>query len=258
MQVVLTRAAHQVDAWRTALQAAGHEVHSLPLIEMAPVTQARALAERSWTWQQCAADASLRWDHIMWVSANAVEYFLQGRPVPSHTQCWATGGGTVAALLAAGALAEQIKAPDAQAAQWDSEHLWQVIKDHIHPGERLLVVRGSDDAVTQMPTGRNWLAQTAAAAGLQVHEIAVYVRQAPAFSAAQMNWLGSTQARQSIWLFSSSQAVQHLPHDIAWTGRPALATHPRIAQAATARGFVTQTCAPYQAAVLQALAQWLV
>jgi uroporphyrinogen-III synthase len=256
MQVVLTRAAHQVHAWQAALQAAGHEVHSLPLIEMAPVTQERAQAALSWAWQQCAADACPSWDHIMWVSANAVEYFLQGRPVPTSINCWATGGGTVAALLASGALAEQIKAPDAQAAQWDSEHLWQVVKDHIRPGERLLVVRGSDDALTQMPTGRNWLAQTAAAAGLQVHEVAVYVRQAPTFSVAQMTWLGSTQARQSIWLFSSSQAVQHLPNDMDWQGRQALATHPRIAQAASARGFVTQTCAPDQAAVLQALEQW--
>jgi uroporphyrinogen-III synthase len=41
----------------------------------------------------------------------------------------------------------------------------------------------------------------------------------------------------SIWLFSSSEAIAHLPIGLDWGQARALATHPRIAQAAREAGF---------------------
>ena len=59
------------------------------------------------------------------------------------------------------------------------------------------------------------------------------------------------------WLFSSSEAVGHLPTlapDADWSAAHALATHPRIAEAARALGMGTvQVVAPSPEAVSEAL-----
>jgi uroporphyrinogen-III synthase len=56
-----------------------------------------------------------------------------------------------------------------------------------------------------------------------------------------------------VWLFSSAEAVGHL-HGQALTGQRAIATHPRIAEAARAAGFHPVVLArPDPEAVTQAL-----
>jgi uroporphyrinogen-III synthase len=267
MQVVLTRPAEQASVWQQALQAVGCVVRLFPLIVTTDVVTPRACQALAQAWQVAAlsngsvrqGESLGRWDHIMFVSVNARAHFLQGRPAPTQPSYWATGAGTVAALQAAGVPLERIFSPADDAAQMDSEHLWQMVQKPaqghslVRPGQRLLIVRGSDDVHTEVPTGRNWLAEQAMGAGLHVQEVAAYVRRAPAFTPAQLSWLQSGVARQSTWVFSSSQALSHLPQDIAWQGIPALATHPRIAQVAQERGFAVQVCLPDVDAVIRAL-----
>lgn len=134
---------------------------------------------------------------------------------------------------------QAIDAPAAEAEQFDSESLWAQVRGQVPAGGRVLVVRGSD--AQGRSQGREWLAQQLAAQGVHVDLVAAYSRQAPTWTMAQL-----AQARAaasdgaSWWLFSSSEAVSHLGSLLPgqnWAGARAVATHPRIAQAAQALGF---------------------
>jgi uroporphyrinogen-III synthase len=74
-------------------------------------------------------------------------------------------------------------------------------------------------------------------AGAAVEAVAVYERRAPEFSPAQLERMHRACGDGSIWLFSSSEAIAHLPAGLDWRQARALATHPRIAQAAQQAGF---------------------
>ncbi|WP_434802542.1 hypothetical protein [Paracidovorax avenae] len=97
-------------------------------------------------------------------------------------------------------------------------------------------------------TGREWLAQRIAAAGGQAEFVAAYERGAPDFSAEQLALARAAATDGSLWLFSSSEAVAHLGAALPgqdWSGARALATHPRIAQAAQDAGFgAVRQCRP--------------
>ena len=101
------------------------------------------------------------------------------------------------------------------------------------------------------PEAGQWvalLAQQLRAVGIAVDFVAVYERQAP-----QWTPTFHAQAQQHLqdgshWLFSSSEAVMHLhnrfkPEQLA--ASTAIATHPRIAQAAYSAGFAhVKQCRP--------------
>jgi uroporphyrinogen-III synthase len=188
----------------------------------------------------------------MWVSGNAVGYFFKpnqatgqqniaGAAINSvvadtRLRHWATGPGTVAALVQHGVPVAQIEAPDADAAQWDSEALWQRVAGQIKPGSTVLILRGID--VGTPNASRDWLATQVRAAGGAVEFAAVYERRAPQFSTAQIAWAQQAAGDGSVWVFSSSQAVTHLPAiEGGWQDARCVATHERIAQAARAKGF---------------------
>ena len=68
----------------------------------------------------------------------------------------------------------------------------------------------------------------------------VYRRVAPVFDAARRALATSAATDGSLWLFSSSEAVFNLCAALPaqdWRAARALATHPRIAQAAREAGF---------------------
>ena len=74
------------------------------------------------------------------------------------------------------------------------------------------------------------------AAGAQVDFAAVYERGVPQFTAHQLQRMEAAAHDGSVWLFSSSEAVGHLPpHD--WSSARAVATHPRIAEAVRKAGW---------------------
>ncbi|MDR7375559.1 uroporphyrinogen-III synthase [Rhodoferax ferrireducens] len=239
MHAIVTRPAQDGLRWVRELAALGIRSTALPLIDIGPAADAQPVRQ---AWQQLAS-----YQAAMFVSGNAVQHFYAlNRPLaqsmPSQaaikTRAWATGPGTVAALRQAGVEPAQIDAPDAAAGQFDSEALWHIVAPRVQPGSRVLIVRGGDH--TGESAGRSWLAEQLAAAGAQVDTVVAYERRLPVFSAAQLAQAHQACTDGSVWLFSSSEAIAHLQTLLPGQDfRPAraVATHPRIAQAARAAGF---------------------
>ena len=172
LRVIVTRPAAQARVWLQGLQQHGLEAESFPLIEIAPALQPAAL-----TRLQHRVFESEELNACMWVSANAVNYFFQENKAFSDInkaqaaiknvaieltenffklRHWATGPGTVQALLAHGIAVEQIDSPSLDAGQWDSESLWEQVRIQVHAGTRLLILRGED--LGTPGAGREWLA----------------------------------------------------------------------------------------------------
>ena len=160
---------------------------------------------------------------------------------PTNVRCMAPGPGTVNALLARGVPATDIDAPAAHAGQFDSESLWHAMDGRDWHGRRVLIVRGQSPALGGAgSSGRDWLAQQLRQAGAHVDFVAAYQRRVPQLSAAQKARALAAATDASVWLFSSSEAIANLQAclpDTDWRQARALATHPRIAQAAKDAGW---------------------
>ena len=248
MRVVITRPAGDAQAWVDALQAAGHDALALPLIEVGPATHTQPVAQAWAQWPSFQA--------VMFVSAQAVRYFFDSQPADMRAEaaladsttwsngprCWATGPGTHKALLQAGVPQACIDSPVADAAQFDSEALWQRVSAQVKAGQSVLIVRGADahQAVQTSGSGRDWLAQQLQAAGAHVHFVVAYERRLPTWTPTQLALAQQAARDGSVWLLSSSQAVAHLQQLLpqqTWVNARCAATHLRIAQAAKALSF---------------------
>ncbi len=229
--VLVTRPEREAGPWVQALQAQGVRAEAFPLIEISALPQASAIQA---VWQQVPSCLA-----VMFVSANAVRFFMAAQPAACDLQAcraWATGPGTQAALLDSGWPAGQIDAPAADAAQFDSEALWALVADRVRAAAqtakvRVLIVRGAD-AQGQM-AGRDWLARQLADAGVEVLQTVAYERRAPVLSSSQQARAKQAMRDGSFWLFSSSEAAEHLLQacpQLDLSGARALATHPRIAE----------------------------
>lgn len=241
-RVIVTRAQREAKRWAADLSAQGFDALALPLIAVGPVADTAALTQ-----------AWLRLDDyrgVMFVSANAADYFFAGKPpsapdfsAQSGTRAWATGPGTARALLRLGVAPQRIDAPAADAGQFDSEALWQLVGGQVRPGQRVLIVRGADaeDATdSAQGSGRAWFAQRVAAAGAQPEFVVAYQRRVPVFSPSEQEQARQAASDGSVWLFSSAQALANLKTTLpgqSWLRARALATHPRIASAAKIAGF---------------------
>ena len=244
MRLIVTRPRREAQQWVLDLSAQGFEALALPLINIGPVDNAEALTS---AWQHLSDYVA-----VMFVSANAVAYFFESnkhseqdeRAVPAiKTRAWATGPGTTRALLKAGVAPEWLDAPALEASQFDSEALWHRVSDQVTPGTRVLIVRGQDAAgigSTGSGVGREWLAERIVHAGGTVDFVVSYQRSAPIFSPFEQALAQQAAIDGSVWLFSSSEALTHLVNKLpgqSFAGALALATHPRIAQAAKDAGF---------------------
>jgi uroporphyrinogen-III synthase len=247
MRLIVTRPAAQATGWVDGLRALGCEAQALPLIEIAPLAD-RGPVTAAWAELPAMALA-------MFVSANAVQHFFDARPAgrgwPPGVLAGSTGPGTSAALLAAGVPAADLVEPAPDAPRNDSEALWQQLAARPWAGRRALIVRGEE--------GRDWLADTLRAAGCAVDFLAAYRRRAPRPDADGLALLAAAQADPAghLWLFSSSEAVGHLRGLVPtadWSASAALASHPRIAQAARDAGF---GCVGTLPATPAELAGWL-
>ena len=230
MRVIVTRPESEARHWVDSLRGRGFDALAFPLISIVPTDVPDQLAAV----RRRLAD----FDAVMFVSGNAVRYFFAAGPAslgwPAHTRAWATGTGTRDALLAAGVPDAAIDAPAPEAAQFDSETLWRQVSHQAAPGKRMLIVRGADAGGG---AGRDWLAEQLQGAGAQVEAVIAYVRRAPEPDPAV---LGQLDAGEGVWLFSSSQGIANLRALLPgqdWAGSRAVATHPRIAQAARSAGF---------------------
>jgi len=228
MRLIVTRPAAQAVAWVAELQALGHEAVALPLIEIGPPADPTLVLD---VWRRLS-----QFKLVMFVSANAVQQFfaLATGPCPAGLRAASTGPGTSAALRRVGVPRATIVEPPADAPVFDSEALWAQLAAEDWAGRRVLVVRGEE--------GRDWLAETLRGRGASVEFVAAYQRRPPQLDAAARALLQQALAapQAHTWLFSSSEAVGHLRQlapGADWSSGRALASHPRIEQAARAAGF---------------------
>lgn len=256
--VLVVRPRAQALAWVDELAALGVAARALPLIEiLAAPEPARVDAVFA------AVEASAAQPVLVFVSPNAVLGFFaaiaSARGVAAHALAWpaharaaATGPGTVAALRECGVPAQCIVAPAADAGQFDSEALWAAISGWPWTARPAWIVRGNG--------GRDWLGRQLRAAGADVQVVQSYGRAAPELDDGERAVLARALAEpvRWIWMFSSSEAIDHLEAlapAARWDAGRALATHPRIAERATALGFGAVTIvSPSPAAVAAAVA----
>lgn len=262
-RVILTRPAGQSRAWREALQTAGHEVLDWPLIETRAADSPAAIDQ---AWQDRAGCRA--W---MFVSAPAVQHFFARRPADADLaglRCWATGPGTRRALHLCGVTDDRIDAPAEDAPQFDTEHLWALVRGQVAAwpsGQTVAIVRGTEaplehDAMPgwqaeQTGVGRDWLAEQLMAQGVQVRWVVAYQRGAPHWDAGQLQRASQALADGSVWVFSSSLAVHYLSQLLPQTScaaAQAIATHDRIAHALQDQGWGrVSVCKPQASELLQ-------
>ncbi len=244
-RIIVTRPERDAARWVSLLAQRGLAAEALPLIRIEGLPDSPAL-------QQARRDMG-SYAALMFVSGNAVAAFFASNQAPAQIvpaqaaidfiandgpRYMAPGPGTVAALREAGIPDAHIDAPALEAGQFDSEALWAVVARRPWQGRRVLIVRGQG-AGAEMPgasNGRDWLARQLAAAGALPEFLAVYQRSAPLFTAQQHKTIEDAAVDGSVWLFSSSEAVGHLPA-ADWSQARAVATHPRIAEAVRAAGW---------------------
>jgi uroporphyrinogen-III synthase len=248
MRLIVTRPLAQAEDWVRQLQVLRLDAVALPLIGIAAVDDAAPLRA---AWQQLP-DATL----VVFVSANAVVHFFAQRAAgsawPAGVLAGSTGPGTSAALRHAGVPASHIEEPATDAPHFDSEALWVGLQHRTWRGRRVWVVRGED--------GRDWLAERLLKAGAALDFVAAYRREMPQLSVGQHALLQAAMAEPAsyTWLFSSSLAVAHLQAlapGADWHAGMAMASHPRIAQAARDAGFGrVESVAPSARAVADRMA----
>lgn len=265
VRVVVTRVQPQASAWAEKISASGHDAVALPLIEVRGLLAPQAVQIAGQRWSSYTA--------AMFVSSHAVNFFFKENRALAReykaqdaikTRVWATGQGTAKALLAQGVAPELLDMPPAQAGQFDSEALWQVVGARVKPGDKVLIVRGNSGAPEGVATGdaqagvgRDWLAQRLTQAGAEVEFVVAYERGAPHWSTQQYALAQRAVQDGSVWLFSSTEALDHLRALLPsadWTQARAVATHPRIAAATSALGFgVVKPTKPTLEAVLASI-----
>ena len=262
-RVIVTRPARECQHWVEQLQRSGFAAEALPLIEIGPAADPLDVQALQNAWDSLDAYAA-----CLFVSGNAVRYFFKrNRPLapvkraqaaiknvasesstslPPHLRFMAPGPGTAAALLAAGVPASQIDGPAPDAAQFDSQALWAAVgATRDWQGRRVLIVRGQTisgqggESANAAAPGRDWIARQWRAAGAMVDFLPVYVRRAPQLSTAMQQRALAARSDGSVWLLSSSEAVDNLVAMgcIDLSRARAVATHPRIAEAARAAGW---------------------
>ena len=248
---IVTRPEHEALPWVAALQQRGIPALALPLIGIGAAPDAAAL--------QAARQQITDYRAVMLVSGNAAQHFFEtntalalteralaaiksaaNQAINHCTRIWSPGPGTAQTLQRIGIPAALIDCPASDAAQFDSESLWEQVHAQITPGDRVLIVRGAEADAPPHGSGREWLAQQIQAAGGQVEFVVAYTRSAPNFTPAQIAQAQAAAGNGAVWLLSSSQALGNLCAAFPaqdWRRARALATHPRITEAARAAGF---------------------
>lgn len=265
--LLLTRPMPEASEWAASLSDAGYAVELLPLMETTAPTlgeDQQSLAYWRENWPTASAvmvvsPAAARWFFASGSSAKSPS----GREGAGRvdTRWWSPGPGTAKVLKpllnAVGVPSVNIDCPGADAPQFDSEALWAVVSNQVTSESKILVVRGRSrlnendaDETAMRPggDGRQWLLEQCRAMGAEVHACVAYERRPVEWSEAQWRAARQSTSPESAWLFSSSESIDllrvRMPEQ-EWSEATALATHPKIASAATAMGFGTViSCRP--------------
>lgn len=247
MRVIITRPLREATKWAAALTDAGYDARALPLVEVAGAPQ---VEEVVLAWQRLG-----EFDAVMFVSGNAVDHFfrlnLAAAPVFTagaaiKTRAFATGPGTVAALLRANVETSCVDAPGPESQQFDSEALWAVVGGQIGPGYRVLIVRGTGSSRSESSLGegqgRDWFAKQVTRVGGQVEYVVSYQRVEVRLAGDELEFARNAASDGSVWMFSSSEAIGNLVASCPgydWHLAKAVVTHPRIGETARLAGFGT-------------------
>jgi uroporphyrinogen-III synthase len=247
MRLIVTRPAAQAAEWVEALHLHGVDAVALPLIGIFPPRDAAPVGA---AWNRLATQRL-----VMFVSPNAAEQFFALRPAgldwPPATLAGSPGPGTSRVLRALGVPGACIAEPRSDAAQFDSESLWEQLRGRDWHDAEVLIVRGE--------SGRDWLADRLREAGARVGFVTAYERAAPVLAAADREMLNAALAEPAghAWMFSSSESIDQLlalAPSVDWRHARALATHPRIAARAREAGFgAVHECRPALDAVVACL-----
>jgi len=272
--VVVTRPAGQSRQLTEALQAAGLDVLSFPLLAIGPAADdgpLRAALAR-------LPDFAL----VVFVSPNAIAYALDALALaqggaagwPETVPVAVVGPASVAALAERGIAAprHRVISPagadgsaaeiDPAEARFDSEALWTQLDVPALAGREVLIVRGNG--------GRDWLGDKLREAGATVLAVEAYRRTMPV--PGSMQWQAVRDglkpgAAPQAWLLTSSEAVRNLDRlardnlspdeGAALREVQCIAPHARIAEQAAALGFQhILPAAPGDEGLLAACLRW--
>ncbi|QWD87466.1 uroporphyrinogen-III synthase [Polynucleobacter paludilacus] len=235
------------------------QILSLPLLTIIPKTDDQ-LSNQVFSAMQDA-------DLAIFVSPNAIECTL--RLIECAWQDLAQqivpigvmGGSSALALRHHGIGSEETPTPiliPEQNAQWDSEGLWQELQSLAWDwsSKKVVIFKGEG--------GRDWLAETLEAAGATVEAISVYSRIPLAIDNPAWLPIHEMKFDESLWIFTSSEAVRYLGNVIedqfrqSLSDANALCPHDNIADAARAAGFSkVMMSEPGDEALIRASIAWL-
>lgn len=252
---VLTRPAGGNDDLAVRLSAAGWQVLKLPALVIEPLHLAGPVPMPG------------DFDLVIFVSGNAVRLYLAQAGLadgwPAGTLAATVGPSSARALREAAHFGPQghVVHPPDDAPRHDSEALWQLLSSRPLP-RRALLVRGE--------TGRDWLAERLAQAGVDVHIHALYRRRPaiwPHGSVALLRGMAADAgARRPVWLLTSIAGIDAVAQALRaadlfewWAGGSFVVTHPRQAEhlLAIAQGAgqtpMVKTCMPVDESIFQAI-----
>lgn len=184
LRVVVTRAEHQADGTVAAFEGAGAHVELLPLLEVVPPADPRAL-------ERAASELAL-YDWLVFTSSNAVESFLPltGGSLPHRLRVAVVGPATAEALRSF-----EIE-PNLLAKKADAEGLVADLAPYVSRRQRVLLPQAAD--------ARPALSEGLAAAGAEVVAVVAYDKRLPPdaprraaelFSASPLGWVTFTSPR---------------------------------------------------------------
>lgn len=224
-RIVITRPRDQAEGLIAALQALGAEVHSFPVIDIAPLEDQSAL-------QDLAARLPAA-GLAFFVSANAVSHALTAIPRaiwPAGLRVATVGPGTAVALRQAGF--DDVIVP---VQRYDSEAVLDL------PEFQAQAVTGLPVLVFRGDGGRELLADTLRERGARVELVTCYRRRRASLDAAPLH--ADFQAgKLDALVFSSSEGVRYFIDIVGTAGRdmlarlPVFVPHPRIGEEAARLG----------------------
>jgi uroporphyrinogen-III synthase len=188
LRVVVTRAEHQADGTVAAFEAAGARVELLPLLEVVPPADPRAL-------ERAASELAL-YDWLVFTSSNAVEAFLPltGGALPHRLRVAVVGPATAEALRA-----WEIE-PHLLANKADAEGLVADLAPYVSRRQRVLLPQAAD--------ARLALSEGLAAAGAEAVAVVAYDKRLPPDAPRRAGELFSTSPFG--WVtFTSPRIVRH-------------------------------------------------
>jgi uroporphyrinogen-III synthase len=252
LEIVVTRPAEQAANLLTALQQAGAQTVSIPLITIVPLTDT---ADRKRI--QRSLDHLTEYQHAIFISQNAAYQTWQAltdyrQTWPSHLQAYAVGSSTAAWLATQGVQALTPK-------QMNTEGLLALLELQNVQNERCVIFRGVG--------GRETMAEGLRKRGMQVDYCELYRRCLPTAASGQWSrWraqrTASDKPRQAVVSLNSIETLDNLlavdEHCIHLDNVHWLVPGERVAQAARARGFhqLLQTTDALDTTLLETLLQW--